>query len=47
MGLNDEETKLIIKDEFGGAYTKDNSVSKVRICSVDIVNNLMNKGIEP
>ena len=47
MGLNDEETKLIIKDEFGRAYTRDNPVSKVRICSVDIVNNLMNKGIEP
>lgn len=46
MELDDIETKEIIKDSFGGAYTRDNPVCNVKICSLDIIKNLQNKGID-
>lgn len=47
LGLNEAETKEIIKSGFGGAYTGDNIVSSVKICSFDIIKNLEEKGITP
>lgn len=46
MGLTSNETDEIIKNEFGGAYTKDNPTNVVKICSQEIVKNLADKGIE-
>lgn len=45
LGLNEAETQEIIKEGTGGAYTKDNPISVVKISSVEIVNNLKDKGI--
>lgn len=45
MGLNEEETNQIIKNGFGGAYTRDNPINNLKICSLDIINNLKDKGI--
>lgn len=45
MGLDKKETSEIIKDGFGGAYTRDNPISNVKICSLNIINNLKDKGI--
>ena len=45
MGLNSEETEEIIKDGFGGAYTRDNPINNVKICSLDIINHLYEKNI--
>lgn len=45
MGLDDIETQEIIKSSFGGAYTGDNIVNSVKICSLEIIENLKNKGI--
>ena len=47
MGVPDQEIPEIIKDGFGGAYTRDNPVNCVKICSLEIINNLLNKGITP
>lgn len=47
IGLNETETKEIIKSGFGGAYTGDNVVNSVKICSLDIIKNLEEKGITP
>lgn len=47
MELTSKETEEIIKNSFGGAYSRDNPVVCVKICSVDIINNLKDKGIEP
>lgn len=47
MGLNTIETNEIIKDGFGGAYTRDNPINNVKICSLNILNNLKDKGIVP
>lgn len=47
MGLNGKETNEIIKDGFGGAYTRDNPINNVKICSVEIISNLAEKGITP
>lgn len=47
MGLNDEETNQIIKDGFGGAYDRNNPINNVKICSLDIIKNLEDKGITP
>lgn len=47
MGLNKKESTEIIKHGFGGAYTKDNPTCNIKICSIEIINNLKNKGIEP
>lgn len=47
MGLTDAEIQDIIKDGFGGAYTRDNPINNVKICSKEIINNLENKGIVP
>lgn len=45
MGLDSEEIKEIIKDGFGGAYTRDNPVNNVKICSLDIINHLYEKNV--
>lgn len=42
-----EEIAEIIKDGVGGAYTGDNPVKVVKICSKEIVKNLQNKNIQP
>lgn len=47
IGLPTEEIEEIIKDSVGGAYTRDNPVNVVKICSVDIINHLLDKGITP
>lgn len=47
MGLNEQETNEIIKDGFGGAYTRDNPINNLKICSIEIMENLTNKGITP
>lgn len=47
MGLNGEETEEIIKNGFGGAYTRDNPICNLKICSLEIINNLLDKGIKP
>lgn len=47
MGMPNEEISLIIKDSFGGSYTRDNPVNNVKICSKEIINNLQDKGIFP
>lgn len=47
LELPDSEIEEIIKDEFGGAYTKDNPVNTIKICSKEIINNLIEKGVEP
>lgn len=39
--------KILVKNGFGGAYTKDNPVCNIKICSKEIINNLQNKGITP
>lgn len=45
MGLNEQETDEIIKSGFGGAYTGDNIIKSVKICSQEILKHLENKGI--
>lgn len=45
MGLSHEETEEIIKDGFGGAYTKDNPINNIKICSLDIINHLYEKKV--
>lgn len=47
MNLSKEEINEIIKSGIGGAYTKDNPTSVIKISSVDIVKSLKDKGIEP
>lgn len=47
MGLNKDEISEIIKDGFGGAYTRDNPVNNMKICSIEIIDNLKDKGITP
>lgn len=47
MGLPETEIKEIIQDGFGGAYTRDNSINSVKICSLDIIANLKDKGVVP
>lgn len=47
LKLSDEEIKSIIKDGFGGAYTRDNPTCSIKICSNEIISNLVEKGIEP
>lgn len=47
MGLDDEQTKEILKDGVGGAYTRDNPIVTIKICSVDVVNNSKDKNIFP
>jgi len=47
MGLNKQESEQIIKNGFGGAYTKDNPICNIKICSQEIIKNLQNKGITP
>lgn len=45
LGMDNTEIQEIIKNEVGGAYTKDNPVVSVKISSTKIVNNLIDKGI--
>lgn len=45
MGFDDSQIKQSIKYETGGAYNKENPVCGVHINSVNIVNNLKDKGI--
>lgn len=45
LGLNNQLTEELIKNGFGGAYTRDNPTCRVTICSIEIVNNLKDKGI--
>ena len=45
IGLSALEIKEILKCGTGGAYTKDNPVVIIKICSKEIVNNLIDKGI--
>ena len=45
LGMPEIEISSIIKSSFGGAYDKNNPVSCLNICSVQIVKNLKNKGI--
>ena len=40
-----EEIPKVIKSTFGGAYSKDNPVSCLNICSTQIVANLKDKGV--
>lgn len=47
IGLDEKETNEIIKDGFGGAYTRDNPINNVKICSNEIIKNLKDKGITP
>lgn len=47
MGLSSDETNEIIKNGVGGAYTRDNPVNCVKICSLEIISNLIDKGIAP
>ncbi len=47
LGLEEKETKEIIKNGFGGAYTRDNPVNSVKICSLEIIANLKDKGVLP
>lgn len=47
LNLKEEEITQIIKNEFGGSYKKNNPVCCIKICSKDIVNNLLDKGIFP
>lgn len=47
LNMPDDEITEIIKDEFGGAYTRDNLVNTIKICSKDIITNLENKEIYP
>jgi len=45
LQMPEEEIDMIIKTSTGGAYTRDNPVSVLNICSVDIVHNLEDKKI--
>ena len=45
MGLNEEELDKIITHGFGGAYTRDNPIVAIKICSQQVINNLKDKGI--
>lgn len=47
MGLTPEETEEIILFSYGGAYTEDNVIVNIKICSKQIISNLMDKGITP
>lgn len=47
LELPESEINEIIKNGFGGSYTKNNPVSIIRICCKEIINNLINKGILP
>ena len=47
IGLSETETNEIIGHQFGGAYTKDNPIVTVKICSKEIINNLLDKGVFP
>jgi len=47
MELPENEIDEMIKSGFGGAYTRDNPVSNVKICSLKIIKNLEEKGISP
>ena len=46
LGMNDKDICRCIKKGFGGAYTRDNPVVYVIICSTEIVQALKNKGVE-
>ena len=45
MGLAEEEINEIIKDGYGGAYTRDNPIVNIKICSLEIIANLQDKGV--
>lgn len=47
MGYSSEETEQAIKHTVGGAYTKDNPVVAIKVCSLQIIENLKDKGIQP
>lgn len=47
MGLPENEINQIITSGFGGSYTRDNPVNGVKICSLEVINNLQDKGITP
>lgn len=47
MGISADEAEKAIKDDFGGAYTRDNPVNRICINSKQIVQNLKDKGIAP
>lgn len=45
LKMPEEEISNIIKSSYGGAYTRDNPVSCLNICSKEIVKNLEDKNI--
>ena len=45
MEFPEEEIPMIIQKSYGGAYDKNNTVYFVKICSLEIIKNLMDKGI--
>lgn len=47
LGLSDKETDEIIKNSYGGAYDRKNPICGIKICSLEIINNLKDKGITP
>lgn len=47
LSLPDSEIEAIIKNGVGGAITKDNPISVVKICNKSIIQNLQDKGINP
>lgn len=47
MGMNELEIQEAIKFGIGGAYTRDNKVSIIKINSVQVFNNLLDKGLTP
>lgn len=47
MGMPNEQIQEAIKDEVGGAYTRDNPVKVIKISSIEVIKNLQDKGIYP
>lgn len=46
LGFSEDEAEEAIKKSFGGAYTRDNPVSCLKVCSMEIISNLQDKGID-
>ena len=46
LGMNDKDIQRCIKTTVGGAYTRDNPVVYVIICSTEIVQSLKDKGVD-
>lgn len=47
LQMPDNEIKEIISYGVGGAYTKDNPICSIKICCLNIIKNLNDKGVMP